>query len=72
MLGNLLLLGAVTCEALFAVAAKKMQSRLPPLTTATLVTAMALAMFLPLAFWEDGAPWNAIPATAWEFIRLKE
>lgn len=71
LLGNLLVLGAVVGEALFFALGKKSGARLPPLTIAAAVTAIAFALFLPLALVEArGFDPGAVSGGAWAAVAL--
>lgn len=52
ILGGLLVLGAVVCEALFTICGKAVSDRVTPMATATLVCARGAAMLIPTGLWE--------------------
>ena len=63
-LGNALIVGAVVCEALYTIFAKRLSSRLPPATMALRLNLVGLAMFVPfmpfqpwVAVLQDAPPW---------------
>lgn len=70
LLGNLLVLGAVAGEASWNVLSRLSTSRLSPLTATTLVTLLALGMFLPLALPEVRSfdPSRLSPAVVWAIL----
>lgn len=65
LLGNLMVLGAAGCEAVWTVLSKRSGAALSPLAATTLVTLLALGMFLPLAV-REALHFNfmALPLTA--------
>lgn len=52
LLGNLLIFGAVVCEALFTIFRKVVSEKVTPLTSATVMSVFGLLMFLPFAIYE--------------------
>lgn len=52
LLGNLLVMGAVVGEALFTILRKMVSDRVTPLASATVMSLLGLAMFLPFAIYE--------------------
>ena len=56
-LGNALIVGAVVCEALYTIFAKRLASRLPPATMALRLNLVGLAMFAPLVPFQ---PWETV------------
>jgi drug/metabolite transporter (DMT)-like permease len=63
LLGNLLVLGAVACEALFILLNKRLRAPLPPLPLSALMTAFGLLLSLPFALFEQ--PWaQPVPGSA--------
>lgn len=52
ILGGLLVLGAVVCEALFTIFGKVLSGRVTPIAMATLVSAYGTAMLIPIGVWE--------------------
>ena len=52
LLGNLLMLGAVCCEALYVVIGKHLASRLPPLKVSALINLVGLLLITPFGLWE--------------------
>ena len=65
-LGNLLVVGAVGAEALYAILAKRLAARIPPAAMALAMNAIGLALFAPLLALQ---PWGtllvAVPGWAW-------
>ena len=65
-LGNMLVVGAVVCEALYTIFAKRLASRLPPATMALRLNLLGLLLFAPLLPFQ---PWGAVveqaPAWVW-------
>ncbi|HZV92490.1 MAG TPA: DMT family transporter [Caldimonas sp.] len=52
LVGNLLLFGAVTCEALYVVLGKRLSARLGPKRISSLINLWGLALVTPLALWQ--------------------
>lgn len=50
--GNLLMLGAVCCEALYIVIGKSLASRLPALSVSALINLIGLALTTPFGLWQ--------------------
>ena len=64
--GNLLLLGAVMCEALYVVVGKKLTGRVSPKRISALINLWGLALVAPLALWQGlGFDFQAVSAPAW-------
>lgn len=64
--GNLLVLGAVLCEAVFLVLAKVAATRLTPLTASALTISLGFLTFLPAALYEGLTfPWGEVSAGGW-------
>jgi len=61
LLGSLLLLGAVICEALYVVLGKKLSARVGPKRISALINLWGLALVTPFALWQ-------LPGVAWKFI----
>ena len=57
--GNLLVVGAVVCEALYTIFAKRLADRLPPATMAMRLNLVGLALFLPFLLFQ---PWGRLIA----------
>lgn len=55
--GNLLIFGAVICEALFIILGKFVSQRVSPLAISTIVSVLGTILFLPLSLYE-GAKYN--------------
>lgn len=51
-LGNLLMLGAVCCEALYVVIGKSLAGRLPALSVSALINLIGLALTTPFGIWQ--------------------
>jgi len=66
LVGSLLLLGAVTCEALYVVIGKKLSASLGPKRISALINLWGLALVTPFALWQvrDFSP-SFIPASSW-------
>jgi drug/metabolite transporter (DMT)-like permease len=65
-LGHLLLLGAVLCEAAYAVIGKRLTSRLSPKRITALINLWGLALMTPLGLWSASSfAWSDVPAWAW-------
>ena len=71
-LGDALILAAVFCEGIFILLNKRLRVGLQPLTQSTLMTAVGLAVALPVALVEPsaGAGWNDEAITAIAFYAL--
>jgi drug/metabolite transporter (DMT)-like permease len=61
LIGSLLLLGAVTCEALYVVIGKRLSARVGPKRISALINLWGLAIVTPFALWQ-------MPGFAWAFI----
>jgi drug/metabolite transporter (DMT)-like permease len=65
-LGHLLLLGAVLCEAAYAVIGKRLTARLSPRRITALINLWGLALMTPLGLWSaTDFAWSAVPIWAW-------
>jgi drug/metabolite transporter (DMT)-like permease len=64
--GNLLLVGAVMCEALYVVVGKKLTGKVSPRRISALINLWGLALVAPLALWQGLAfDFRAVSAPAW-------
>lgn len=63
LLGNLLVLGAVLCEALFILLNKRLATPIAPLALSTLMVGLGLAIAAPVALLVE-APWTLQPSAA--------
>ena len=54
MLGNGLVLAAVTSEAIFAILTRRYSSLIPPWTLTMIVHLIGIPLTIPLLFWQDG------------------
>ncbi len=52
LVGNLLLIGAVTCEAIYVVVGKKLTGRIGPKRISALINLWGLALVTPLGIWQ--------------------
>jgi len=69
LLGALLLLGAVFCEALYVVLGKKLSARVGPKRISALINLWGLALVTPLALWQlPGFAWNFIPRQSYVLL----
>jgi drug/metabolite transporter (DMT)-like permease len=65
-LGHLLLVGAVLCEAAYAVIGKRLTSSLSPKRITALINLWGLALMTPLGLWSaSDFAWSSVPAWAW-------
>jgi drug/metabolite transporter (DMT)-like permease len=69
LLGSALLLGAVTCEALYVVIGKKLTASIGAKRISALINLWGLALVAPLALWQlpDFAP-SFIPQSSWVLL----
>ncbi len=66
LLGNVLLLGAVTCEAIYVVIAKKLTGKLGPKRISALINLWGLALVTPLGVWQAlRFDFGAVAAHSW-------
>ena len=64
--GNLLMLGAVCCEALYVVIGKSLASRLPALSVSALINLIGLALTTPFGIWQAiGFDFAAVKPGLW-------
>ena len=52
LLGNLLLFGAVVCEAIYVIIAKRLSATRSPLRVSALINLLGLALIAPLGLWQ--------------------
>jgi drug/metabolite transporter (DMT)-like permease len=69
LIGSLLLLGAVTCEALYVVIGKKLSASVGPKRISALINLWGLALVTPFALWQvrDFSP-SFIPGSSWVLL----
>jgi drug/metabolite transporter (DMT)-like permease len=66
LLGNLLLLGAVTCEASYVVIGKKLTGNVGPKRISALINLWGLALVTPFGVWQAlQFDFSAVPAASW-------
>ena len=66
LLGSALLLGAVTCEAIYVVLGKKLASRIGPKRISALINLWGLALVTPFALWQlPRFSVDVIPPSSW-------
>jgi drug/metabolite transporter (DMT)-like permease len=66
LLGNLMIVGVVICEALFTIFGKMVSGRVSPLAIAVVVSLSSLLMFLPfMAHEAAGFDFSSVPAHGW-------
>lgn len=64
--GNLMLLGAVTCEATYVVIGKKLTGRMGPKRISALINLWGLALVTPFGLWQAlRFDFAAVPAASW-------
>jgi len=69
LLGNLLLLGAVTCEAIYVVVGKKLAAKVSPKRISALINLWGLALIAPFALWQARSfEFHAVGASAWTLL----
>jgi drug/metabolite transporter (DMT)-like permease len=66
MLGNLLLFGAVVCEAIYVIISKRLSATRSPLRVSALINLLGLLLIAPLGLWQLGSfdP-RALTAALW-------
>ncbi len=68
-LGHLLLVGAVLCEAAYAVIGKRLTARLSPRRISALINLWGLALMTPLGLWAARSfDFGAVPVAAWALL----
>jgi drug/metabolite transporter (DMT)-like permease len=69
LLGNTLLLGAVTCEAIYVVVGKKLAAKVSPKRISALINLWGLALIAPFALWQARSfEFHAVSAPAWTLL----
>ncbi|PXW98122.1 threonine/homoserine efflux transporter RhtA [Sphaerotilus hippei] len=69
LLGNLLLIGAVFCEASYVVIGKRLTGKLGPRRISSLVNLWGLALVAPLALWQAVSfDFPAVPLPTWTLL----
>ena len=69
LLGSALLLGAVTCEAIYVVLGKKLAARVGPKRISALINLWGLALVTPFALWQlPGFTFGFIPPSSWVLL----
>ncbi len=64
--GNLLLIGAVLCEAAYAVIGKKLTAALGPKRITSLINVWGFALVTPLGLWQASSfDFSSVPASIW-------
>ena len=67
--GNLLLVGAMTCEAIYVVIGKKLAARIGPKRISALINLWGLALVTPFAIWQfPGFNFKFIDASYWGLL----
>ena len=71
LIGSLLLLGAVTCEALYVVIGKKLSAHVGPKRISALINLWGLAIVTPFALWQmPGFAWGFIPPSSYFLLAV--
>lgn len=69
LLGNLLLVGAVTCEAIYVVVGKKLASKVSPKRISALINLWGLALIAPFCLWQaQSFDALAVGVSAWTLL----
>ncbi|MFN9209856.1 MAG: DMT family transporter [Betaproteobacteria bacterium] len=69
LLGNLLLLGAVFCEATYVILSKRLAATRAPLRVSALINLWGLALMAPLALWQaQGFTFAAVTPPLWALL----
>jgi drug/metabolite transporter (DMT)-like permease len=73
LLGNLLVMGAVLCEAIYVVLGRKLAGRVSPKRVSALINLIGLALVLPFALWQGVAfaaqgGFARVPGVAWAVL----
>lgn len=67
--GNLLMLGAVCCEALYVVIGKQLANRLPALRVSALINLIGLALITPFGLWQAASfDFASLSASLWALL----
>lgn len=68
-LGNLLVLGAVFCEAFFIIIAKSVLGRITPLTVSTIISILAALLFLPISTYQAiDFDFSGVTLVEWQYV----
>ena len=71
LIGSLLLLGAVICEALYVVIGKKLSAHVGPKRISALINLWGLAIVTPFALWQmPGFAWGFIPQSSYFLLAV--
>lgn len=66
ILGNVMLMAAVTCEAIYVVVGKKLTGKVSPKRISALINLWGLALVTPLGIWQAlRFDFSAVPAVSW-------
>jgi len=69
LLGNLMLLGAVTCEAIYVVVGKKLTGQVSPKRISALINLWGLALVTPFGLWQAWRfDFTAVPTPSWVLL----
>ncbi|MEO7009010.1 MAG: DMT family transporter [Caldimonas sp.] len=69
MLGNLLLFGAVCCEAIYVVIGKRLTGQVAPKRISALINLWGFALVAPFGLWQALAfDFHAVSAASWSFL----
>ncbi len=69
MLGNLMLMAAVTCEAIYVVIGKKLTGKVSPKRISALINLWGLALVTPFGIWQAlRFDFSAVPVTSWSLL----
>ena len=69
LIGNALMLGAVLCEAIYVILAKRLSATRAPLRVSALINLWGLALITPLGLWQlPSAPLAALGAGTWMLL----
>ena len=69
LLGNLMLLAAVTCEAIYVVIGKKLTGKVSPKRISALINVWGLALVTPFGIWQAlRFDFSVVPVTSWSLL----
>jgi drug/metabolite transporter (DMT)-like permease len=69
LLGNLMLVGAVTCEAIYVVVGKKLAAKVSPKRISALINLWGLALIAPFCVWQaQRFDFHGVGAAAWTLL----
>lgn len=69
LLGNLMLMAAVTCEAIYVVIGKKLTGKVSPKRISALINLWGLALVTPLGIWQAlRFDFSAVPVESWSLL----